>query len=124
MNRMMKRWTAVAFCVVLGMGMGAAQKARYSQSHSPDPLEWPLTIHVTNARLTGSGAAGVLHLDAVIDGKKVELEAPAGALLHIGDYQGRVAATDEKKSGWFSKSYELLFSDRTHVIFTEVAESE
>lgn len=102
----------------------AAQKQRYSQSQKPDPLLWPLTIHVTHARVSGLGTAGVLHLDAVIDGRKVELETPASGLLHVGDYQGRVAAQDEKKSGWFSRSYELLFTDGTHVVFTEVAESE
>ena len=53
-------------------------------------------------------------------------QRPIGSalLLHIGDYQGRIVSVDDKKSGWFSKSYELLFSDGTHVVFTEVAESE
>ena len=120
----MKRWLALFVCVAMGMGVGLAQKQRYSESHRPDPLAYPLTVHVTHARVTGVGTAGVLHLDAVIDGKKVELETNAAALLHIVDYQGRIVAVDDKKSGWFSKSYELLFSDGTHVVFTEVAESE
>lgn len=102
----------------------SAQKQRYSQSQRPDPLLWPLTVHVTHARVSGAGGAAVLHLDAVIDGRKVELETAASGLLHVGDYQARVAAQDEKKSGWFSRSYELLFTDGTHVVFNEVAESE
>jgi hypothetical protein len=124
MRAQVKRGLAVAFCVALGVGSGVAQKQRYSESHKPDPLEYPLTIHVTHARVAGLGTAGVLHLDAVIDGVKVELETNASGLLHVGDYRARVVTQDEKKSGWFSKSYELLFSDGTHVVFTEVAESE
>lgn len=118
----MKFWMALALMAVALPC--AAQKQRYSQSQRPDPLLWPLTIHVTHARVSGAGATGVLHLDAVIDGKKVELETPASGLLHVGDYQGRVVTQDEKKSGWFSRSYELLFIDGTHVVFNEVAESE
>jgi hypothetical protein len=104
-------------------GRGGA-KAALLRVDRPDPLAYPLTVHVTHARVTGVGTAGVLHLDAIVDGKKVELETNAAALLHIGDYQGRVVSVDDKKSGWFSKSYELLFSDGTHVVFAEVAESE
>lgn len=66
----------------------------------------------------------MLHIDTVIDGKKVEMETSASGLLHVGDYRARIVTSDEKKSGWFSRSYELLFTDGTHVVFTEVAESE
>jgi len=45
-------------------------------------------------------------------------------LLHTGEYQARIVTEDEKKSGWFSKMYELLFTDGTKVMFSEVAESE
>jgi len=120
----MKRWLTLVFCLALGTGLASAQKARYSESHRPDPLLYPLIVHVTHARVQGAGSTGVLHLDAIIDNKKVELEANASALLHVGDYQARILAEDHKKSGWFSKSYELLFSDGTTVAFAEVAESE
>jgi hypothetical protein len=120
----MKRWFAAIVCVALSIGAGAAQKQRYSESHRPDPLLYPLIVHVTHARVEGVSPTSVLHLDAIIDNKKVELEAPAAALLHVGDYQARIISSDDKKSGWFNRTYELLFSDGTHVIFTEVAESE
>src|ERR1700712_1184596 len=100
-----KQSWALLLCVALGTLSGLAQKQRYSESHRPDPLEYPLTIHVTHARVAGAGTAGVLHLDALVDGKKVELEANASGLLHVGDYRARVVSSDEKKSGWFSRSY-------------------
>ena len=135
---MMKRWLAVVVCLLVA-GSAAAQKERYSQSHRPDPLEYPLSVHVTAARLfkitplvnvtNGSSSTAqelimTLHLNAVVDGTKIELETGAGALLHPGTYQARVVSENEKKSGWFSRSYELLFSDGTHVVFTQVGESE
>ena len=114
--------------IVMGMvllcGLGTAQKSRYSESHRPDPLEYPLVVHVTHARVTTAGGVSTLHLDAVIDGKRVELETGASGLLHVGTYQARVVTSDEKKSGWFSRTYDVLFTDGTHVMFNEVAESE
>jgi len=119
----MKRWLMVMVLVgMCGVSM-MGQKQRLSDSKRPDPYDYPVTVHVAHARLTGAPNT-VLHLDAVIDGKSVELEAAAGALLHTGEYKARVVSDDEKKSGWFSKSYDILFSDGTHVIFSEVAESE
>jgi len=66
----------------------------------------------------------ILHITAVVDGKKIVLETGAAALLHAGDYQARIVSDNQKKSGWFSRTYELLFSDGTHVAFNQVAESE
>lgn len=137
---MMKRWLTFVVCLALGAGAGVAQKARYSESHRPDPLDYPLTVHVTAARLfkitppadvtNGSSSTATsqfimtLHLNAVVDGKKIELETGASALLHVGEYRARIVAQDDKKSGWFSRSYDLLFSDGTHVMFNQVGESE
>jgi hypothetical protein len=122
----MRRLLHVAACITLclGVGLGSAQKTRYSTSKGADQLDYPLTVHVTHARVSSLAGVSVLHLDVVIDGTKVELEAGASGLLHTGDYRGRIVTNDDKKSGWFSRSYELLFSDGTHVVFTEVAESE
>ena len=122
----MKRLLRVAACLALSLsaGVGSAQKTRYSSSKGNDQLDYPLTVHVTHARVSSLAGVSVLHLDALIDGTKVELETGASGLLHTGDYRARMVANDDKKSGWFSRSYELLFSDGTHVVFTEVAESE
>jgi hypothetical protein len=117
--------------VVLGVGSAGAQKQRYSASQD-EKLDYPLLVHVSHARLVrpfataggDQGASSYLHLDALIDGRHVELEANAAALLELGDYRGRIVTHNETKAGFFSRTYELLFADRTHLIFTEVAESE
>jgi hypothetical protein len=119
----MKRLIGVLLLAVMALPV-PAQKTRYSSSKNAEVLDYPLTIHVTHARVSGIGTAPVLHLDAVVDGTHIELETSASGLLHTGDYRARIVANDDKKSGWFSRSYELLFSDGTHVIFNEVAESE
>lgn len=113
----------VAF-LLCGVAACPAQKQRYSESHKADVLDYPLMAHVTHARVQMAGTESVLHIDATINGTRVELETGATGLLHTGDYQARVVGNEERKSGWFSRSYELLFSDGTHVVFKEVAESE
>lgn len=123
--------TATAFMAVCA-GVAGAQKTRLSEARRPDPLDYPVTVRVSHARLmrpfvttTGDqGASSYLHLDALIDGKHVELEANAGALLHVGDYRARIITNTDTKAGFFSRSYELLFNDGTHVLFNEVAETE
>jgi hypothetical protein len=117
---------------VLGVGCSEAQKARYSSGKQAEQLDYPVTVHVSHARLmrpfptagAEQSSSSYLHLDALVDGKHVELEANAGALLEIGDYRARIVTNTETKAGFFSKSYELLFADGTHVLFVEVAETE
>jgi hypothetical protein len=122
-REILRQGRSVAAVMLLCVVAAAAQKTRYSESHKPDPLDYPLTVHVTHARLEGTPLA-FLHVDAQIDGKRVELQTGATGLLHTGDYRGRIVTESGGKSGWFSRSYELLFSDGTRVVFTEVAESE
>ncbi len=127
------KWFMVVGCLALSAGVGAlAQKQRYSASQKADQLDYPLIVHVTHARLvrpfvTSGGdqtASSYLHLDTIIDNRHVELEANAAALLELGTYSARMVTNNETKAGFFSRTYELLFADRTHLIFTEVAESE
>lgn len=118
----MSRWICVP--LLFAASVCGAQKQRYSESHKADVLDYPLVIHVTHARVGMAGSESVLHIDGVVNGTHVELETGATGLLHTGDYQARVVSNEERKSGWFSRSYELLFSDGTHVVFREVAESE
>ncbi len=131
MKRYLKWLGMVVGCWLLVVSTGVAQKQRYSASQD-EKLNYPLVVHVTHARLVrpfatsggDQGASSYLHLDTVIDGRHVELEANAAALLELGAYNGRIVTNNETKAGFFSRTYELLFADRTHLIFTEVAESE
>lgn len=132
MKRYLK-WFGIAIgCLTMSVGVASAQKQRYSASQKADQLDYPLIVHVTHARLmrpfvtTGGdqGASSYLHLDTLIDGRHVELEANAGALLQLGEYSARILTNSETKAGFFSRTYELLFADRTKLVFTEVAESE
>jgi hypothetical protein len=120
--------------LLLLVAVGArAQKTRYSTSAKASELDYPLTVHVLGSRLAvetvldangAAATASVLHLSVAIDGDKMDLAAPAGALVHPGDYLGRVASNEERKSGWFSRTYELLFGDGTHVVFKVVGEGQ
>ena len=110
-----------------------AQKTRYSTSAKASELDYPLTVHVLGSHvgveqvLDANGAAttvSVLHLNVVIDGDKMDLAMQAGALVHPGDYLGRIVENGERKSGWFTRTYELLFGDGTHVVFRVVGESQ
>jgi len=121
---MRSNWLAAGLLMLALAPLAQAQKSRYSSSSSQaDALAYPVVLHVTRSWLEGSPASR-LHLEVVSDGIKLELAANAAALLHPGDYRARVLANEEKKSGWFTRSYELLFADGTHVVFNVVAESQ
>jgi hypothetical protein len=118
----------VWFCVATGVAMGQ-QKTRFGEVQKPgNPADYPLSIAVTHASLTGVLANMHLHLDVVLDGKKLQLESQTGetssALLHVGTYKARLIKDDEMKSGFFSVIYDLLFLDGSHLFFDVVSESE
>jgi hypothetical protein len=129
----MRRWVVAGLVCAGVFGVKSeAQKQRYSTGSKATQMDYPLTVRVTHAQLmrpfpvTGAeqSSSSYLHLDTLIDGKHVQLEANAAALLHVGDYPGRIVANNETKAGFFTRTYELLFVDGTHVVFTEVAETE
>lgn len=121
---MKKMWMAACLLAVVAAPGTQAQKTRYSSSSSSaDALAYPLVLHVTKSWLEGA-PANQLHLEVAAEGGRLELVTGAAALLHPGDYRARIVTNDEKKSGWFTRSYELLFTDGTHVMFNVVAESQ
>ncbi len=132
MNGLWKRLFLVGCVVAMSAGVCEGQKQRYSSGQRAAQMDYPLTVRVTHAQLmrpfpvagAEQSSSSYLHLDALIDGKHVQLETNAAALLHVGDYPGRIVGNNESKAGFFTRSYELLFADGTHVLFTEVAETE
>ncbi|MDE1155067.1 MAG: hypothetical protein PW735_04975 [Acidobacteriaceae bacterium] len=125
----MRKWILMA--AMLGMVLPlAAQKGRYSSSDQVE-LEYPLTANVVHAWLvpvagaaaTENGPQMELHLDAIIDGTKYELRTSASGMLHPGEYRAREMRLNDSKAGWYSRSYELLFTDGTHVVFKVVGET-
>ncbi len=118
---------------VLALGMmlplaASAQKSRYSSSGDVE-LQYPLVAHVTHAFLVpvmgaaeGAGSSE-LHVEAIIDGTKYELKTNASGMLHPGEFRCRELKINESKAGWYSRQYELLFDDGTHVMFKVVGES-
>jgi hypothetical protein len=107
---------------VVARAAWAQQKERFGHDAAPvNPANYPLTLHVEHAFVN----AGALHLEVALDGKHLELQSlDPLVLLHTGDYKARIAKRDEKKNGFFSATYELLFADGTHWMFAEVGESE
>jgi len=115
----------VVLLLVLAAGTAMAQgKQRFGDyAKAANPADYPLTLHVTHAFL--SGALNELRLDAVVNGKNLQLQSQDhSGLLHVGDYKARLVKDEENKGGWFTVTYELLLADGTHWFFNVVAESE
>ena len=121
---MMNRWLSVMLLFGLAIAATAQDKQRLGTNKtSVNPADFSVTVHITHAFL--EGVQNHLHLDAVVDGKKYQMESLDGStMLHVGDYKARVVRDDEKKSDLFTKAYEILFPDGTHWVFTVVGESE
>jgi hypothetical protein len=117
---------ALAFSLLVSLNgtPGVAQKQRVSEptSHSSvNPTDFPLTVHVTGTHIL-SEMIGRVEVDATIQGHKYQLTSNLVELLHLGDYKGRVIVDREQKSGLFTKTYEVLFADGSHSIFSVVGE--
>jgi hypothetical protein len=97
------------------------------------PADYSIAIHVQASHLinqcvsdtSGSNCGYTQHLDAVIDGKKYELERfQVSNVLHVGDYKARLVEDKHPRSEEYSQVYEILFSDGKTGKFTVVGESE
>jgi hypothetical protein len=120
-----RRWVGTVLFVGLMAGAATAQmqeKKRFSEL-PVNPADYKVNVHVTHAFL--AGVLATLHLDVLVDGKKLQLEGQSAAvMLHVGDYKARVVKDEERKSGWYVETYDLLFADGTHWLFNVVSESE
>ena len=104
---------------------------------APNPDEYSITVHVISSHWImepsiGTGPEAFQKLDVMIDGKKVELEAPtlranlqAGvALLALGDYKAKLVQEKHRTAYESSRAYEFLFPDNTTRKFTVVGRIE
>ena len=113
------------------------QKTRYGQDLPPagPGIDYPIKVHVSGVRYreeyVGSGqTADVIYVDAVMDGKKVELrgdrEVPFQYYrLSPGDYQARLLKDPHKMSNTpIFQIYEVVLPDKTVGNFTVTGISE
>jgi hypothetical protein len=83
----------------------------------PQPTDYNIPVHVTRSQLVSLGGNNWVEfsprLDAVINGKKVELfeMKVRSAVLHPGDYKARVVKTGEGKTRMGQASAELSYED-------------
>jgi hypothetical protein len=86
-----------------------------------NPADYPLIVHVVASYNRGVGIAPIVDqlqtIDAVIDGKSVELQTPSrtNGVLALGDYKAKLIHTyiPVKNPGAYDidQTYQLLFSD-------------
>jgi len=99
-------------------------------AETPNPADYTVPIHVASSRLiiecpSGTNCGNVQHLNAVIGGKKFELERWVdGNVLRIGDYKAKLIEGKQPRAEEYTRSYEFLFSDGKTGTFAVVGESE
>jgi hypothetical protein len=107
---------------------------------APQAADYNIPVHVTHSQLVSLGGNNWVEfsprLDAVINGKKVELFELKirSSVLHPGDYKARVVRTGEGKTRMGQEStvvsfedaitYELLLPDGTTRKFQLIGEEE
>ena len=99
---------------------------------APNPAEYPIAVHVQASRLVSECDSALnhvacgkkLHVNAVIEGKKYELDGGIDDhLLHLGDYHAKITQ-DYDGGSEYRREYELLFPDGTKRKFSVIGETE
>jgi hypothetical protein len=86
----------------------------------PNPADYTTNVHVSRTRNRGSQ-----RLDAVIEGRKYELECYcAQGILALGNYKAKLIRDEHKNPYDFIQVYEFLLPDQKIRTFTVVGESE
>jgi hypothetical protein len=103
---------------------------------APQAADYDLTVHVTQSKLVSLGGNFFPRLDAVIDGKKVQLMERhiRSAVLHTGDYKARIAnaggsktrtgQANDASSYEDAVTYEFLLPDGSKRKFIPIGEEE
>jgi hypothetical protein len=106
---------------------------------SPDPADFPETLHVTNSHLVfnPSGHDPVPHqqLNVIVGGKKYELYGtsisaisdavaiPAG-VLPVGDYKAKLIQENWKPAYLLFRSYQILLPDGKTITLRVIGQDE
>jgi hypothetical protein len=92
-----------------------------------------VTVHVVASRngsscdVTHGDTSHTQQLTVLVDGRKYELESERPvdkAVVALGDYQAKLVADDQKPTREITRSYELVFPDRSTRKFKVVAAIE
>ena len=72
--------------------------ALFAASGKPNPTDFPITVHVVYSRSIASGGNSCQQIEAVVDGKQIELTAndllpKSRGVLALGDYPARISPT-------------------------------
>jgi hypothetical protein len=103
------------------------QKTRYGQElpKAKPGVDYPIAVHVSGTRIRqncrndrGSEVfcANVLYLDAIVDGRKIELMGDQFSRLELlpGDYQARLLKSAPKADlAEIGRKYEFVLPDKT-----------
>jgi hypothetical protein len=90
---------------------------------APKPSEYTVAVHVTGSHLVYEAGGKQLHLDVVIDGKKLELVGGhSDYLLRLGDYKAKAVEDVAKDTGEYRRQYEFLLADGTKRMFWLIGE--
>jgi hypothetical protein len=121
---MRRFFVALTICFFCFSARG--QKTRYGQEapHAKPGVIYPIKVHVSGVhdRTSYVGAGqyiGVTYVDAIIDGKKIELQVKDSNfepynLPTLGDHQARLLKDPHKRKDTpLFREYELLLSDNT-----------
>lgn len=117
----MRRLVVLLCVLVCSASLMYGQKRRLGQA-APNPADYSIKIHISASHLreecTSNGCFNRLHVDAVLQGKKIELSGneidikKKLVLVAPGDYYVRLIGSDNSSSRtFFSQTYDLLLPD-------------
>jgi hypothetical protein len=130
---------AISFCCFSAL----AQKTRLQQEvpHAKPGVVYPIKVHVSGMHYRteafGESIADVMYMDALMEGKKVELRISQNVpplffrlsfqshIFSLGDYQARLLKDPHKTNDTpLFREYELLLPDNTiwHCTVTGISE--
>jgi hypothetical protein len=136
----MKKTVAILFLLVLSLSLAHGQKSRYGQ---PPPIaapgtDFPIHVHISGIHFFTqcygrNDCVDVFRIDALLDGKKVELSGDLGMpskqhraeIVPGSNLQARLWKDSHKIEGTpMFQVYELVWPDRTVWLCTVTGISE